>query len=140
MTFTVYFGERTTHSVKVVLHRTKVGVCRSAGKSRNRGQQNTKDTVAYFDPNHDAIHGPIGELLLSAKDLSLDDIAHDCVHAAFRRADRLGLSLTNSELQEQVAHDTGMLTDAIAFFLREHKCRVRYEHAKKRVFGTEDLT
>ena len=63
VTFTVYFGERTTHSVKVVLHRTKVGVCRSSRQvSESRTAEHEGHLWRILIRNHDAIRGPIGEL------------------------------------------------------------------------------
>ena len=106
--FEIHFNS-STHYVNVVLHNSASAMRREGTR---KGHKTAKQSDAFCWQAHlPAVDGCVAEIHLAKDLLDIDVIAHECCHAAFHRAKLCGVP--PEEFEEQVATDTGILTDAL---------------------------
>lgn len=99
-----------------------------------RGHPSNHTDAACWQANNPAKDACIAEIHLAQSHLTLDNIIHECSHAAFHRTVILGLKPTDDRFQEWIASDTGYIADALVALFHKHRTHVRYHAVKRRLF------
>lgn len=91
------------------------------------GHKSDNTEACCWQSNKPARDYIIAEMHFGADRLTLDSIAHESAHAAMQRARMLGLPPNSDAFEEQVAVDTGRLTEAciVRFRRAGYKLRVK---------------
>jgi hypothetical protein len=131
--FKITFGEKTTHWVNVMIHTSRRTM---RGYLRAKGNHDSSSTnAACWQANKPGRDGCIAEIHLAADFLSLENIAHECTHAAWGRCRVLGLKFEEDSrdgFEEWLAGCTGQLVDVCLAHLDRAGIKVHYECASKR--------
>lgn len=99
------------HKVSVVLHRKRRHL---RNLRRYKGQNDVSDAYAFcWQGNRPTKDHVVAEVHLAIDFLTVEYISHESAHAAVHRANLLGLKLGTNEWEEQVATDTGIITQGI---------------------------
>ena len=119
--FKIRIYKKSTHHVSVVLHNTRQGMRRTLKKSKHK-TWNRCDACCWQSGRFSG-DGPFAEIHINREFLTVDDISHECCHAAWHRACICGLISGSEDFQEWVATDTGILTKALCSELQKRRIR-----------------
>lgn len=124
--FKLIFEEGSVHFVTLYLHKTLVEL-RRLGKYKGSHaaggiQESLKDAEAScWQSETLPKDGELCEIHLAEDNLTVEFIAHESFHAAFHRRFFVG----QKDFEEQVATDTGVITDKIVCILQGLKLKVK---------------
>ena len=119
----VLFYKESTHFVDVLVYKTRAAM---RGALRKKGDHDSSNTdAACWQPNGLRKDNCIAMLYFARTHLTLETIAHECTHAAYHRAELIGLKLDDHRFQEYVASDAGKLTDTVIAWLDVNRVPVK---------------
>lgn len=124
LSFTLKFDENSTHWVNVVLHSSR-SVMRCVTSKRWHERPNNANALCW-QANQPGRDNCVAEIHLARTHLDVENITHECCHAAYHRAVLMGVPPANDSFQEWVAGDTGRLVDLCLAFLDRKNVRVNY--------------
>lgn len=107
--FTVVFPE-SVHAVEVRVHRDLRALRRTA---RKKGYKGPRPDAFCWLPWESLSDGCVAEMHLAAAALTFNIVAHESSHAAHHRGALRGGLRESVAFDEELATDTGWLTDAV---------------------------
>jgi hypothetical protein len=122
--FNVKFNQDYTHWVQVRVFKTQSSMRRSLKNNRKFDSSKTQAACWQAASPHD--DNCIAGLYFSREHLTLENIAHECCHAASHEAVVLGYKVGGKEFEESVCRWTGVLTDAVVAFLDKERVPIKY--------------
>lgn len=145
-TFEVQAERRTLLVFRVVVwdDRTQLNLARAKAR-RSAGQNRdgvSADAFTYVYYRRHVDDRVLGEIHLSRQDLTLENIAHECVHAAIALAlwfrhcsvvktkEQEGLSIRDIVVEEAIAYPAGYMTELIVAALAGQGFRLQSQHVK----------
>lgn len=129
VTFKVLFGVTSSHWVNVMLHNTRRAMRAHMTRMGHKDSSNTQ--AACWQTNNLLKDDCVAELHFGRDVITVGDIAHEAVHAAYHRTKFLGL-LDDSRFEEWVATDAGILTDVVLGCFDERGIEVKYKTVPRR--------
>lgn len=113
------------------VHWVNVTVCNTVADMRRRLHKlepgSCKDTLAACVQSYDcATTHRIADIFFAKPHLEVAIVVHEATHAAFHKANLMGLKYESDDFQEWLCEVSGTLTEGIIRYLDSKKVYVRY--------------